>query len=344
MSQKDLYHLLGVSKSSSPDEIKKAYRNLAKQYHPDQNPNNKKAEEKFKEISSAYDVLSDPEKKRNYDQFGSPDGNPFAGAGGPGGPFGGFRQQRGSGGAGGQQQGFGGEDPFADIFGDAFGDLFRGGGMGGAAGGRTQQRRPPTRGSDLRYTLNISFEEAAVGAEKVIHFVRQSGAKEDSAKLSVTVPAGVREGQRLKLTGEGDKISAGTAGDLYVIIQIQPHSLFEREDADVVLEVPVSFTNAILGAEVEIPTLFGKAQIKIPPGTHTGQVLRLKGKGFPKLGTGTSGDMLVRILVDTPSKITAKEKEILEELSKSMDQDSGTTPLVKDYQEKLNSLMKSRKS
>lgn len=338
--QKDLYQLLGVSKSSSPDEIKKAYRKLAMQYHPDKNPGNKKAEDKFKEISSAYDVLSDPEKKRNYDQFGSPDGNPFAGGAGgdAGGPFGGFRHQQRSG-----PQGFTSDEQFSDLFGDAFGDLFRGGGMGGAAGGRTQ-RRQPARGSDLRYTLNITFEEAAVGAEKVIHFVRQSGAKEDSSKLSVTVPAGVREGQRLKLTGEGDRISSGTAGDLYVIIQIQPHMLFEREDADVILEVPVSFTQAILGAEVEIPTLFGKAQIKVPPGTHTGQVLRLKGKGFPKLGAGTSGDMLVRILVDTPSKISVKEKEMLEELSKSMGQDSGVTPLVKEYQEKLSSLMKSRKS
>lgn len=341
MSQKDLYTVLGVSKSSSPDEIKKAYRKLAMQYHPDKNPGDKKAEEKFKEISSAYDVLSDPEKKRNYDQFGSPDGNPFAGAG-AGGPFGGFRHQR-NGGAG--SQGFSGEDPFADIFGDAFGDLFRGGGMGSAAGGARQQRsRQPTRGSDLRYTLAITFEEAASGAEKVIHFVRQSGAKEESSKLSVTVPAGVRDGQRLKLTGEGDRLSAGTPGDLYVIIQVQPHVLFEREDADVILEVPVSFTQAILGAEVEIPTLFGKAQIKIPTGTHTGQVLRLKGKGFPKMGTGTSGDMLVRVLVDTPNKITAKEKEMLEELSKSMGQQTAATPLVKDYLEKLSSLMKSRKS
>lgn len=340
LSQKDLYHVLGVSKSSSADEIKKAYRKLAMQYHPDKNPGDKKAEEKFKEISGAYDVLSDPEKKRNYDQFGSPDGNPFAGAGGPGGPFGGFRHQRSSGPG---SQGFAGEDPFADIFGDAFGDLFRGGGMGGPAGGR-QQRKQPTRGSDLRYTLSITYEEAASGAEKVIHFVRQSGAKEESSKLSVTVPAGVREGQRLKLTGEGDRLSSGTPGDLYVIIQIQPHVLFEREDADVILEVPVSFTQAILGAEVEIPTLFGKAQIKIPTGTHTGQVLRLKGKGFPKLGTGSSGDMLVRVLVDTPSKVTSKEKEMLEELSKSMGQQTAATPLVKDYQDKLNSLIKSRKN
>lgn len=160
----------------------------------------------------------------------------------------------------------------------------------------------------------------------------------------MTVPAGVRDGQRLKLTGEGDRLSGGTSGDLYVIVQIQPHVLFEREDADVILEIPVSFTQAILGAEIEIPTLFGKAQIKIPMGTHTGQVLRLKGKGFPKMGTGTAGDMLVRVLVDTPNKISAKEKEMLEELSKSMGQQTAATPLVKDYQEKLNSLLKSRKS
>ena len=337
MSQKDFYQILGVSKSSTADEIKKAYRKLAMKFHPDKNPGNKMAEDRFKEISGAYDVLSDPTKKKNYDQFGSADGNPFAGgAGGPGGPFGGgfSRQQR----AG--PQDFSGDDPFADIFGDAFGDIFRGG-----TGGAGPRRRPqPVRGSDLRYTLSITFEEAATGTEKVIHFVRQSGAKEDSSKLSVTVPAGVKDGQRLKLTGEGDRISTGTPGDLYVIIQLQPHVLFAREESDVVLEIPVPYTQAILGGEIEIPTLFGKAQIKIPVGTHTGQVLRLKGKGFPKIGAGTAGDMLVRILVDTPNKITQKEKEMLEELSKSLGTDSGSTPLVKDYQEKLNSLLKSRKS
>jgi molecular chaperone DnaJ len=337
LSQKDFYQLLGVSKSSTADEIKKAYRKLAMQFHPDKNPGNKKAEDTFKEISAAYDVLSDPVKKKNYDQFGSAEGHPFGGgAGGPGGPFsGGFSRQQRSG-----PQDFSGEDPFSDIFGDAFGDLFR----GGTGAGARQRRTQPVRGSDLRYTLGISFEEAATGTEKVIHFVRQAGAKEDASKLSVTVPAGVKDGQRLKLTGEGDRLTSGTPGDLYVIIQLQPHVLFEREDSDVVLEIPVAYTQAILGGEIEIPTLFGKAQIKIPVGTHTGQVLRLKGKGFPKIGSGTAGDMLVRILVDTPNRITQKEREMLEELSKSLGADSAATPLVKDYQEKLNSLLKSRKS
>jgi len=338
LSQKDLYQVLGVSRTSSADEIKKSYRKLAMQFHPDKNPGDKKAEEKFKEISSAYDVLSDPDKKRNYDQFGSADGNPFAGGGfGAGGPYrGGFGQGGGRPGGG---PGAGDQDPFADIFGDAFGDLFR-----GSAGGPRARRSQPARGSDLRYTLPITLEEVATGVEKVIHFARQVGPKEESAKLSVTVPAGVKEGQRLKLTGEGDRPSSGGPGDLYVIIQQLDHVLFTREDSDVLLDVPVGFTQAILGAEIEIPTLLGKAQIKIPTGTHTGQTLRLKGKGFPKIGGGTPGDMLVRVVVDTPTKVTAKERELIEELSRNLQGSADSTPLVREYADKVNSLLRSRKS
>ena len=334
MSKKDFYQTLGVTKSSSPDEIKKAYRKLAMQYHPDKNQGNKKAEDKFKEISEAYEVLSDAEKKKNYDMFGhaGAQGNPFGGAGG-GNPFGGGRGNPFGGGAAG---GFGQAD-INDLFGDIFGEAFGGGARTKTS---TQQRpRQGGKGADLRYTLTITFEEASAGCDKVISFVRQVGNKEEAAKLSVTVPAGVKEGQRLKLTEEGDKPSSSTAGDLYVIINLQEHLLFKREDADVMLDLPVKYTEAILGTEIDIPTLTGKAQIKIPAGIYSGQVLRLKGKGFPRIGGIGHGDMLVRLLVDTPQKTNSRQKELLEELNRYAEE----TPLVKSYKEKLESLLRSRK-
>lgn len=329
MSKKDFYQILGVSKSASGEEIKKSYRKLAMQYHPDKNPNNKKAEEKFKEATEAYEVLSDEEKRRTYDQFGHAGlngGNPFAG----GGFGGGARSSRGPFGAG-------GPDPFQDIFGDMFGDIFNqpGARSRGGFGGRAS----PPRGSDLKYTLSISLEDAAVGCEKIVSFMRQIGSKEENAKLSVTVPAGVREGQRLKLSGEGDRPSSGQPGDLYVVVSLQEHLLFRREENDVILDLPIPYTEAILGRNIEIPTLFGKAEIRIPPGTHSGQNFRLKSKGFPRLGSTGSGDMLVRVIVDTPPKVSTRQKELLEELHRYAEE----TPLVKSYNEKLQSVLKGRK-
>lgn len=323
MAKKDFYQLLGVSRTATPEEIKKAYRKLAMLYHPDKNPNNKKAEEKFKEISEAYETLSDEQKRQTYDQFGHAgsdhifNGDPFRQSGPDG--FGRSRQRAGR---------FAGQDPFQDIFGSMFGDAFA-------------QRQQPfqSRGSDLKYTLSITFEEAALGCEKVIDFSRQVGAKEERAKLSVTVPAGVKDGQRLKLSGEGDQPSTGPAGDLFVIIALQDHLLFRREEADVILDLPVVYTDAILGKNIEIPTLFGKAEIKIPPGTHSGQNLRLKSKGFPRLGGTGSGDMLVRVLVDTPQKVSSRQKELLDELSRHSEE----TPLIKNYQEKLQRVLRGRK-
>lgn len=336
MSKKDFYQLLGVSKSATADEIKKAYRKLAMQYHPDKNQGNKKAEEKFKEISEAYEVLSDEKQRQNYDNFGHAGigGNPFAGAGG-GNPFGGGARPGGAG---------MGADQFQDIFGDMFGDIFGQTGRGnpfGGAGARTggARARQQSRGSDLRYTLNISFEEAAVGCEKTVSFMRQIGAREEAAKLSVTVPAGVKEGQRLKLAGEGDRPAQGVAGDLFVIVELQDHLLFKREENDVILDLPVSYTDAILGTNIEIPTLFGKAEIKIPTGTHSGQVFRLKSKGFPKLGATGSGDMLVRVTVDTPAKVNSRQKEIIEELHRYKEE----TPLVKTYNDRLQTVLRNRK-
>ncbi len=326
MSKKDFYQTLGVSRNSSEDEIKKAYRKLAMQYHPDKNPGNKKAEDKFKEASEAYEVLSDPQKKQNYDQFGSADGNPFGQQGGN--PFGG-------GGPRYSRTSSAGPESFSDIFGDLFGGA---GSQGFGGGGFSSRTRAPQRGADLRYTLSISLEEAFSGAEKVIVFARQKGSKEENTKLSVTVPAGVKEGQRLKLAGEGDTPAQGGAGDLYVIINLQQHLLFKREEFDVILDLPIKYTDAILGLEVEIPTLSGKSQIKIPAGTSTGQVLRLKNKGFPKLGSSGQGDMLVKIVVDVPHTISTKQKQLIEDLH-AMNED---TPLVKIYNDKLSALLKNR--
>lgn len=331
MSKKDFYSILGVSRTASPEELKKAYRKLAMQYHPDKNPGDKKAEEKFKEISEAYDVLSDTKKREMYDQFGHAGSQGFGGAGGPFGGAGGFG---GFGGAGGPGSG---GDPFQDIFGDVFGDIF-GAGRGPGAGARG--RRQQAKGTDLRYTLNISFEESALGCEKVISFMRQKGGKEESAKLSVNVPAGVKEGQRLKLSGEGDAAPGGNnPGDLYVIINVQDHPVFKRNENDVTMDLPVIYTEAILGTNIEVPTLTGRAMIRIPPGTHSGQTFRLKGKGFPKLGGFGSGDMLVRVLVDTPHNLSSRQKELVEELSKSTE----ATPMVKAFQEKISHIMRNRK-
>lgn len=330
MAKKDFYSLLGVNRTVSAEELKKAYRKLAMQYHPDKNPGDKKAEEKFKEISEAYDTLSDPKKREMYDRFGH--------AGPQQGP-GGFGQGRGQGGFSGGFTGgpFGDmdSDSFHDVFGDVFGDLF---GQGGARGSGRGTRRA-NRGADLRYSLNISFEDSALGCERVITFIRTRGNKEDTAKLSVVVPAGVKQNQRLKLAGEGDSgPNGGPAGDLYVIINVQDHVLFKRHEDDVLLELPLKYYDAILGTQVEVPTLTGKALIKVPPGTHTGQSFRLKGKGFPKVGGFGSGDMLVKVVVDTPRNVTSKEKELLSELAKSGED----SPMVKSYNERVAQIMRGR--
>jgi molecular chaperone DnaJ len=330
MSKKDLYAVLGVSRSADADEIKKAYRKLAMKFHPDKNPDNKKAEDTFKEITEAYETLSDPKKREMYDQFGFAGANPgFAGAGAGAGGFGGFGGFRpGSGG------GTPGNEDFQDIFGDIFGDVF-GGRAGGA--GRAQRKQ---RGADLRYTLNIGFEDAALGTEKSISFVRNRGSRDDSARLQVKVPAGVKQGQRLRLSGEGDGgPNGGPNGDLYVIINIQEHALFRREEDDVMIDVPINYIDAILGCEIDVPTLTGKVVLKIPAGTHTGQVFRLKSKGVPKAGGFGTGDMLVKILIDTPEKLSAKQKELIIELSKLSDE----TPMVKEFKEKTAQLIRTRK-
>jgi molecular chaperone DnaJ len=361
-AKRDYYEVLGVARTSSPDDLKKAYRKLAVQFHPDKNPGDKKAEDRFKELSEAYEVLSDPQKKQMYDQFGH-----AANAGGAGGGF------------GGGFEGFGGGNGnINDIFGDIFGDLF--GAAGGAgARGRGGRRRGGRAGNDLRTQIDITFEESAFGAEKVISVPKSvrcetcsgsgakpgtqpvncsqcggrgevqfqqgffaisrpcphcegtgqtipnkcsdchgSGAIKKKSQIAVKIPAGVDTGQRLKLTGEGEAGErGGMAGDLYVVINILPHDFFTREEYDVICEVPVTFTQAALGAEIEVPTLEGKVKVKIPPGTQSHKILRLKSKGLAHLGSYGRGDQLVRIIVEVPSKLTAEQKEILRRFEES---------------------------
>lgn len=311
MPKKDFYELLGVSRSASDDEIKKAYRKLAMKWHPDKNPGDSKAEEKFKEVTEAYDVLSDPKRRSNYDQFGQAE---------PGhGGFEGFRGYRG--------RQAGGPD-FNDAFGDLFGDIF----------GQAAQRRP-RKGADLRYTLRISLEEAAAGTDKVIHFMRERNGKSIEAKLSVKVPAGVKSEQKLRLAAEGDDLGPGTqAGDLYVVLDVQEHPIFKRDNEDIVLELPVTFLQALNGAEIEVPTLTSKVLIKIPPGSTSGTTLRLKGKGITKPGGFGAGDMRIRLIVDIPTELGPAEKKLIDELSKTL----GDTPKVKEFKDKMRQVLNMR--
>ena len=275
-NKRDYYEVLGVKRNATPDELKKAFRKLAIQFHPDKNQGDKKSEERFKEASEAYEVLGDAQKRQQYDQFGHGFAA-FSGGGGPGGAGGPFRGGNpfGGGGFGGFEDqtfsGFGSSGPesFQDIFGDIFGEAFRGGASargprpGADAGPRGGTK---TRGADLRYTITITFEEAATGCEKTISFVRQRSGREETAKLAITIPSGVKPGQRLKLRAEGDAPPSGSQmGDLYVIVNVAEHSLFKRVENDVHLELPLNFVDAVNGFVVEIPTLTGKASLRIPP-------------------------------------------------------------------------------
>lgn len=352
MSKRDLYEVLGVSNGADEKEIKKAYRRLAMKYHPDRNPDDKEAEAKFKELSDAYEVLSDSQKRQAYDQFG------HAGVDGQGG-FGG-------GGAG--------AGSFSDIFGDVFGDIFGGGG-----GGRG--RSSVQRGSDLKYNLELTLEEAVRGIEKTIRVptlvncdtcdgsgakkgsspitcstcggigqvrmqqgffaVQQTcpacsgagkiikdpcgscygrGVKEETKTLSVKVPPGVDTGDRIRLSGEGEAgRNGGPAGDLYVEVHVKKHAIFERDGANLHCEVPISIAEAALGGELEVPTLNGRVKLKIPTETQTGRLFRLRGKGVKPVRGHAVGDLLCRVVVETPVNLTARQKELLEELQESLE-------------------------
>ncbi len=370
--KRDYYEVLGVARGASDDDLKKAYRRLAVQFHPDRNPGDKQAEERFKELNEAYQVLSDPDKRAKYDRLGHA---AFQGPQGAGG-FGGFDFS----------QGF--EEVFSDIFGDFFGT------------GRGRSRSRNRRGEDLRYDLEIEFEEAARGTEKVIKFqrltmceacngTRARGGTEGAracptcrgtgqvrtqqgffsisttcgqcrgegaviadpcpqcqgqgrirkpVSLSVRIPPGVDNGSRLKLRNEGEAgFAGGHGGDLYVVVHVKEHPLFVRQDNDVVIEVPVSFPQAALGNEIEVPTLDGKIKLKVPAGTQSGKVFRLKGKGFADLHGYGSGDQLVRITVETPRRLSARQRELLEEFARVSGEDANH-PMSKGFVDKLKEM------
>lgn len=341
----DYYAMLEVERSASQADIKKAFRKMAHKYHPDKHKGDKKAEDKFKELNGAYEVLKDPNKRAHYDRFGT-DGPP----GGPGGQG---------------DSGFG--EDFQDLFGDVFSDFF---------GGR--QRRPgPEPGNDLRYNLDITFDEAVFGASKNIRIPKTdrcgtcsgSGAKagsspeackrcggsgqerfqqgflnmartcqgcrgtgvvitnpcttcggsgtvRSSSTLSINIPPGIDTGARLRVSGEGEPgPRGGPDGDLYVFVTVEPHQIFKREDTDIICEVPISFPQASLGTEIEVPTIEGNVKLKIPAGTQPGKVMRLRGKGVTSLRSSRRGDQFVHIRVETPSKMNKRQRELMEEFA-----------------------------
>lgn len=360
MSKRDFYQVLGVEKNANEQEIKKAYRKLAMKYHPDRNPDDPQAEEKFKEASLAYEVLGDEKKRSAYDRMGHAA----------------FEQGMGNGGFGGG---------FGDIFNDLFGG--RGGGasfnaddifssfFGGGGRGQSRQRR----GSDLRYMLELTLEEAVTGIKKEITFtapapcttcdgkgtknpedvvtcstcgghgairiqqgffaVQQTcpqcggqgkqiknpcndchglGVKDKSRTLEVSIPAGVDNGDRVRLSGEGEAITGGQTGDLYVEIRVKAHDKFVRNGADLHLDVPVSFADVALGREVEIPTLDGRINLKIPEGTQSHKIFRIKGKGVTPVRESMKGDLLCRIVVETPTNLSNEQKELFRQLQNSL--------------------------
>jgi molecular chaperone DnaJ len=367
--KRDYYEVLGVARACTAQELKSSFRKLALQYHPDKNPGDKTAEESFKELSEAYEVLSDPDKRARYDRFG----HQAPGGFGPS-PF---------------ENGFGGAN-INDIFEGIFGDIFGGGGR--------RSRSARQRGRDLRYNLETTFQEAAFGTEAKVKIPRHrncetchgSGAKpgtapktcptchgagelrltqgffqiarpcnqcggmgkvitdpcatcrgagkvEEESVLTVKVPPGVDTGTRLKLTGEGEPgENGGPPGDLYVVVQVQEHPIFIREDTEVICEVPIGFTQASLGATIEVPTLDGKVKMKIPPGTQSGKVFRLRGKGIPHLNGYQRGDQHVRVTVEVPQKLTRKQRELLEQFAALSGEE--THPQAKSFLEKVREL------
>lgn len=330
MAQKDLYRVLGVSETASADEIKKAYRKLAMQYHPDKNPGNKSAEEKFKDVSEAYQVLHDPKTRAQYDSFAQGNIKTGAGSGGPQGYYSGQNYEDFDFDNIHSRVNYSSESAY-DLFNDIFGDVFSAG-----------PKRPGGRqkGSDLKYNISISLEEAARGVEKSIRFIRTRNGKDDTANLIVNIPAGVNQGQRLKLKGEGDSGRAGgDSGDLYVIISIAEHVLFRRNGNNVLMDLPISFVDAIAGTNIEVPTLTGRANVTVPANTHPGQVFRLRGKGFPEVNTGVQGDMLLRVVIDIPTQLSDDQIAALRKLAPVAD----SAPLVKQFRASVKKVFEGRK-
>ncbi len=322
MAGKDYYNILGVSRNASEKEIKQAYRRLARKHHPDLNPNDKSAEAKFKEINAAYEVLSNPEKRKKYDQFGDQweHAEQFAKSGAQ-------ERVRGDFGRGGKTFEYGDVGDFGDIFSSFFGDS----GIG------SRMRRGPQRGQDIESPIEVSLEEAYLGSTRVIQFqivepcaacggtgkvgnrvctiCNSTGQNISPKRLEVKIPAGVKDGSRIRIAGEGGPGRAGgNKGDLYLIAKVLPHKLFERKGDDLYTEVSVSLATAMLGGEVKLPTLNGNLSLKIPPETQNGKVFRLAGKGMPQLGNKGYGNMFAKVKVVLPTNLTEEERKMFERL------------------------------
>ncbi len=297
---KDLYEILGVKKDATEAEIRKAFLKLAKKHHPDVNPGNKEAEQRFKEVNLAHEVLKDAKKRAQYDQMRAAGANPFA-----------------SRGAGGARPGPGygaesfGDFGLGDLFQEIFGSGFAGGMGGGGFGGAREGRRAgpfPQRGADREMSLSISFQEAARGGERVIEF-------NDGRRLTVKIPEGVDNGSKIKLAQQGAAgMAGGPNGDLYIILDVQAHPLFVREGSDILLKLPLTFSEAVLGGEVEVPTLDGKVVLKVPKGISSGQRLKLAGKGIGMARRAQRGDQFVEVLIKVPKSPDTAYQEAAERL------------------------------
>lgn len=372
MSKRDYYEVLGVAKNASDEELKKAYRKLAMKYHPDRNPGDAAAEEKFKEAKEAYEMLSDTEKRAAYDRFGHAGVDPNAG-GGPG---------------------AGGFGNFSDAFGDIFGDIFGAAGGRGGGGGRSNVYR----GSDLRYSMEIALEQAASGFTTEIKVPSwenceacsgtgaKPGTKPETCKtcggqgqvrmqqgffsiqqtcptcrgsgktipnpctacdgvgrirrqktLEVKIPAGIDDGMRIRSGGNGEPgLNGGPPGDLYVEVSVKPHRVFQREGDDLHCEVPVGFARAALGGSIDVPTLNGKASFDLPEGTQTGKTFRLRGKGVRNVRSSVAGDLYCHVVVETPVKLTDRQRKILEDFESSLEEGGDRhSPQSKSWMEKV---------
>jgi molecular chaperone DnaJ len=290
---KDFYKTLGVDKNASADQIKKTYRKLALEHHPDRNPG---GEERFKEVGEAYSVLSDPEKRAEYDKLRDAMRSGFGGI--PGG-----RVHV-------QDFGFGEEFNVDELLEQILGGRGFGFDFGGGGGFRRVQTRPP-RGRDVETTASLSFEEAIKGTERKIRVDLPGGRRE----VTVKIPAGVADGARIRVRGRGETVQGAEPGDLYVRVQVQPHKFFGRRGPDLTLTLPVTFGEAALGAEVKVPTLNGAVTLKVPAGTSSGKIFRIRGRGV-KRSDGSAGDLLATVQVVVPSKLSGKQRELVEELSK----------------------------
>jgi DnaJ-class molecular chaperone len=289
MAGKDYYTILGVNRNASEREIKQAYRRLARQYHPDVNPGDKSAEEKFKQINEAYEVLSDKENRQKYDQFGDQwqYADQFARAGWQQAPSWDFSQ-------GGTRVYFG-EGDFGSLFDDLLGSF------------RSRRQAQPRRGQSLEYPVEVTLEEAYHGTTRTLSF-------EDGKHLEVKIPPGVRDGSRVRLAGKGILGAGGTSGDLYLVVSVKPHPMFERRGDDLYVGVSVPLVVAMLGGEVQVPTLKGKLALKVPSETQNGRTFRLAGQGMPHLGNSSRGDLLAKVKVVLPTKLSTKEKELFKQL------------------------------